>query len=127
MTLQASDKEVIFKLPEAMKHPMEHDNTSYSIDDINLIICDCEQEMLALNPLEEYLNELDDSKVERKPWDEPPRKQQEKVVISLKKKTDGQEGPPWKIAWKTVSENNNCTKDYGERGKTHIHDLSRRV
>ena len=42
MTLRTGDEEAIFKLLEAMKHPMEHDDTSYSIDDIGLIIYGCE-------------------------------------------------------------------------------------
>ena len=33
LTLYASNEEAIFKLPEAMKHPMEHDDTSCSIND----------------------------------------------------------------------------------------------
>ena len=89
MTLWAGDEEAIFKLPEAMKHPMEHNDTSYSIDDIDLIICDCVQEVLALNPLEEYLDELDDNKVERELPEEPPKRQREKVITLLKKKIDG--------------------------------------
>ena len=40
MTLQASDDEAIFKLLEAMKHPTKHDDTLYSINDTDLIICD---------------------------------------------------------------------------------------
>ena len=32
MTLRAIDEEEIFKLLKSMKHPMVHDDTSYSID-----------------------------------------------------------------------------------------------
>ena len=54
---------------------MEHDDTSYSVDDTVLIICDYMQEVLALNPMEDYLDKCDDNNVEREPLEKPPRKQ----------------------------------------------------
>ena len=64
MTLRTSDEEAVFKLAEAKKHPMEPEDTLYSVNNTDLTICDCVQEVLALNLLEEYLDELDYSKVE---------------------------------------------------------------
>ena len=48
MTLRVGDEEHIFKLLEAIKHSMQYDDTSYSIDATDLIICDCMQEVLSL-------------------------------------------------------------------------------
>ena len=59
MTLRVGEEEVIFKLPEAMKHTLDHDDSLYFTDETDMIISDCVQEVLALNPLDEYLEELD--------------------------------------------------------------------
>ena len=103
MTLRASDEEAIFKLPEAMKHPIKHDDTSYSDDDTNLIICDCVQEVLALNLLEKYQDAIDVKKVKHAG---ALRGVTKKVMIEsctlLKKKSNSQEGPPWKNARRNV-------------------------
>lgn len=36
----AGKEKDVFKLPEAMKHPKEQDDTSYAIDDMKLVPCD---------------------------------------------------------------------------------------
>lgn len=41
MMLRASDVQEIFDLSKAMKHSRKHNDTSYSINDIDLFICDC--------------------------------------------------------------------------------------
>ena len=58
LILRVGDEEATFNLPDAMKHPMEHDDTSYSLDVIDVIISDYVQEVMAINFLEEYLGEL---------------------------------------------------------------------
>ena len=47
-----------FQAPRQLKHPMELDDTSYSLDIANEIIFDCVQEVMAINLIEEYLGEL---------------------------------------------------------------------
>ena len=41
-----------------MKHPMELDDTSYSIDVTDMIISDYAHEVIGVNPFNEYLGEL---------------------------------------------------------------------
>ena len=55
--------------------------------------------LLLLNPLEEYFEEGDISKLEGEPLEEPPRKQLEKTITPPKKKSNSQEGKSWKKAW----------------------------
>ena len=64
MTLHTDDEEAIFKLPEAMKLPMEDDDTFYSINDTDLFICDYMQEVLSLNMLEKYFEVSNVGKLE---------------------------------------------------------------
>ena len=59
MTLRVGEEEVIFKLQEAMKHTLDHDDSPYFTDETDMIISDCVQEVLASNTLDEYLEELD--------------------------------------------------------------------
>lgn len=40
LALRVRDEEVVFKLPEAMKLSMDHDNTCYSISTTNNLIGD---------------------------------------------------------------------------------------
>ena len=89
ITLYTGDEEAIFKLLEPMKHPMEHNDTSYSIHDTDMIICDYLQEVLSLNPLEEYFEEENIGKLEREPLEKSLRKQPELMIASPKKKSDG--------------------------------------
>ena len=72
-----------------MKHPMELDDNSYFIDDTDLIICDCEREVLQLNLLEEYFEEDDVNKLKREPLEKPPRKQPGPTIALPQKKSDG--------------------------------------
>lgn len=54
------NEEDIFKLPEVIKHPKEQDDTSYAVDDMKVILYDCVQEVLMVNPFHEYLKEVND-------------------------------------------------------------------
>ena len=53
---------------------MEYDDTSYSIDDTDLIICYCVQEVFSLNPLGKYFKEGNIGKLEQEPLEELLRK-----------------------------------------------------
>ncbi|XP_039118061.1 uncharacterized protein LOC120253904 [Dioscorea cayenensis subsp. rotundata] len=64
MTLRVGDEQVVFTLPEAMKHTLDHDDTLYFTNTTDLIISDCVQEVLAMNPLDEYLEEFRDKQIE---------------------------------------------------------------
>ena len=99
MTLWAANEEAIFKLPEAMKQLMEHDDTLYSADDADLIMWLCAVGV-DTQPAEGILNELDVNIVEQEPSEEPSRRWREKVITPSKKKTDGQVGPLQKKAWR---------------------------
>lgn len=61
----AGKEKDVFKLPEAMKHPKEQDDTSYAIDDMKLVPCDYVEELLMLNQLDEYLEGIYESKEDR--------------------------------------------------------------
>lgn len=41
MAHHISSEEAIFRLPQAMKHPKELDDTSYALDDMELIVYNC--------------------------------------------------------------------------------------
>ena len=47
-----------------MKHHIELDVTSYSLDVTNVIISDCVQKVTAINAIEEYLGKLANSEGE---------------------------------------------------------------
>ena len=53
LVLSVGDKNMIFKLPEAMRHTSDHVNTSYFVNDA----FDCIQEVLSVDSLEEFLGE----------------------------------------------------------------------
>ncbi|XP_039119845.1 uncharacterized protein LOC120256148 [Dioscorea cayenensis subsp. rotundata] len=60
MTLRVGDEKVVFTFLEAMIQNLNHDDPLYFIDATDMVIYDRVQEILALNPLEEYLAALDD-------------------------------------------------------------------
>ena len=60
MVLRLRDEEVVFKLPEAMRHTLDLNDTSYFVDDIDIIISDCMLPVFSMDPLEEYLGKLSD-------------------------------------------------------------------
>lgn len=51
ITLRVGDEEVVFTLPDAMKHTLDHDDILYFTDETNLIISDHVREVLAMSPL----------------------------------------------------------------------------
>ncbi|XP_039116603.1 uncharacterized protein LOC120252498 [Dioscorea cayenensis subsp. rotundata] len=59
MTFRVGDEEVILTLPAAMKHTLDHDDPLYFTDETDMIITDCVQEVLAINPLDEFLEGMD--------------------------------------------------------------------
>lgn len=71
MTLRVGEEQVVLTLLEVMKHTLNHDDTLYFTDETDLIISNCVQEMLALNPLDDYLEELD-SKGDKEQVSTPP-------------------------------------------------------
>jgi len=106
MTLRAGSEEATFKIPEAMKHPKEFDDTSYALDDTELQVQDCIQEVLMINPLDEILQEVDKDGedtlhvgvvVPNKLQESPPRTSPDK----LQGKCKGERS--WKRAWKKLS------------------------
>ena len=76
MTLRVGEEQVVFTLPEAMKHTLDHDDAYYFTDNTDLIISDCVQEVLALNPLDEYLEGTEINEVEDSTPSPPPSHQE---------------------------------------------------
>lgn len=56
--LGVREEEVFFILPDEMKHTLDHDDQLYFTDETNMVIYDCVQEVLVINLLIEYLEEL---------------------------------------------------------------------
>ena len=75
MTLRVGEEQVIFTLPEAMKHTLDHDDAYYFTDNTDLIISDCVQEILALNPLDGYLEDIEVEETEERDPSPPPMQQ----------------------------------------------------
>ncbi|KAJ0969579.1 hypothetical protein J5N97_022456 [Dioscorea zingiberensis] len=59
LALRVGDQEVVFKLPEAMRHTMDHDDISYSVDEVYKITTDCLEDFLHTDPSFQCLGELD--------------------------------------------------------------------
>lgn len=59
MTLRVGEEKVVFTLPDAMKHTLDHADTLYFTNENYIIISNCVQEVLSFKPLDEYLEELD--------------------------------------------------------------------
>ena len=87
-----------------MKHPIELDDTSYSLDVTNVVISDCVQKVTAINPLEEYLGGLTNNEGEF--GQVPPLS----IPIGNRhgKKGKHQSGPSWKKTGK--KKKNSITK-----------------
>ncbi|XP_039131851.1 uncharacterized protein LOC120268585 [Dioscorea cayenensis subsp. rotundata] len=66
MTLRMGDEEVIFTLPTAMKHTLDYDDPLYFTDETDMVITDCVQEVLAINPLDEFLEGIDSEECKKK-------------------------------------------------------------
>ncbi|XP_039141208.1 uncharacterized protein LOC120278482 [Dioscorea cayenensis subsp. rotundata] len=64
MMLRVGQEQVVFTLPDVMKHTLDHDDMLYFTDETDLIISDCVQEVLALNLLDEYLDKIEVKEVE---------------------------------------------------------------
>ena len=75
MTLRVGEEQVVFSLPAAMKHTLDHDDAYYFTDTTDLIISDCVQEVLALNPLDEYLEDIEVEETEERNPPPPPSHQ----------------------------------------------------
>ncbi|XP_039126184.1 uncharacterized protein LOC120262175 [Dioscorea cayenensis subsp. rotundata] len=92
MTLRVGDEQVVFTLPEAMKHTLDYDDTLYFTDVTNVIIYDYVQKVLTLNPLDEYFDgiEIEETEV-RDPLNSANQKISRVEVVSplccKKKKT----------------------------------------
>lgn len=50
---------MVFTLPGAMKYTLVHDDPLYFTDETDMVIFDHVQKVLAMNPLEDYMEELD--------------------------------------------------------------------
>lgn len=75
MTLSVGDEKVVFTLPEAMENTLGDDDALYFTDKIDLIISDCVHEVLALNSLDEYLEESEINEIKDKTPFTPPTHQ----------------------------------------------------
>ncbi|XP_039138759.1 uncharacterized protein LOC120276092 [Dioscorea cayenensis subsp. rotundata] len=53
MKLRVGDKEVMFALSDAIKHPSTFDDTLYFLDKTDLIVDECVQEILHKEPFKE--------------------------------------------------------------------------
>ena len=60
LALRVGYDEVIFRLPEAMKHPLEFDDVIYSFESPDLFITNCVQETVGKEYLENHLNQVDE-------------------------------------------------------------------
>lgn len=58
IALSVGDEKVVIKLLEEVRHIMNHDDTSYFVDDADIIISNWTQELLLKDRLEEYLGDL---------------------------------------------------------------------
>lgn len=81
MTLRVGDEEVVFTLPNAMKHTLDHDDPLYFTDETNMVNSDYVQELLAINPLDQYL-ELESKEVKKKISTPPPMQQLNQVEMN---------------------------------------------
>ena len=95
LILRAGNEELISKLPNTVKQPMELAVTFYSLDITNEIISDWLQEVMAINPLKEYLGKLtnDKGKVGQVTRSEHSNRQ---LAPPKGKKNEHQGGPLWK-------------------------------
>ena len=97
LVLIVDREEVVFKFPEAMKHPPEFDDALFSLDDTNEVITDCMHEF----------TEKDWSKKHVK----PENKELESTFIHAKQKTcDEEENLPNYLKLSEESDKNNGTK-----------------
>lgn len=55
MTLRVGQEEVVFTLLDTLGHTLDHDEKLYFTDETDIVAFDCVQEVLSLNPLDEYL------------------------------------------------------------------------
>lgn len=83
MTLRVGEEEAVFTLSEAMKHTLDHDDTLYFTNETDLIISDCVQEVLAVNLLDDYLEELDSNGNHKEVFTSPPAQQVNYVAKNL--------------------------------------------
>lgn len=58
MALRVGTEDMVFTLPDAMKHTLDHANAFYFMDETELVIFDFVEEVLAINLLDEYLKKL---------------------------------------------------------------------
>lgn len=72
ITLRMGEEEVVFTLSDILKHTLDHDDKFYFVDETDIIIFDCVQEILSLNLLDEYLKELDNEECQEKVFTLPP-------------------------------------------------------
>ena len=98
----------MFKLPEAMRHSMDHEDIYHSMDNTNMIVYNCMQEVLAVDPFEEYLGKLSNEKEANK--QDSPREHSEEVqleegiIFSRKEKVKEKRPPLRKSKWKKVDQ-----------------------
>ena len=104
MTLRVGDEQVVFTLPNAMKHTLDRDDSLYYTDTTDVIISDCVQEVLSLNPLDEYLEELEDEEPEELNLPPPSDdlKQSKEKVICKNTKGKGKEESMLRKIWREV-------------------------
>ncbi|XP_039118011.1 uncharacterized protein LOC120253862 [Dioscorea cayenensis subsp. rotundata] len=72
MILRVGEEKVIYTLREAMRQTLDHDDPLYFTDETDMVISDCMQEVLAMNPLDEYLEEVDNKEDKMKVPVSPP-------------------------------------------------------
>ncbi|XP_039119867.1 uncharacterized protein LOC120256192 [Dioscorea cayenensis subsp. rotundata] len=72
LILRVGEEKVVFTLPEAMRQTLDHDDPLYFTDETDMVISNCMQEVLAMNPLDEYLEEVENKEDEMKVPVSPP-------------------------------------------------------
>ncbi|XP_039117846.1 uncharacterized protein LOC120253603 [Dioscorea cayenensis subsp. rotundata] len=72
MILRVREEKVVFTLREAMRKTLDHDDPLYFTDETDMVISDCMQEVLAMNPLDEYLEEVGNKEDKMKVPVSPP-------------------------------------------------------
>ncbi|XP_039143991.1 uncharacterized protein LOC120281152 [Dioscorea cayenensis subsp. rotundata] len=72
MILRVGEEKVVFTLREAMRQTLDHDDPLYFTYETDMVISDCMQEVLAMNPLDEYLEEVGNKEDKMKVHVSPP-------------------------------------------------------
>ncbi|KAJ0985421.1 hypothetical protein J5N97_003777 [Dioscorea zingiberensis] len=102
LALRVGDQEVTFQIPEAMRHTVAQDDTSYSVDDIDLLTSACMEDLLMIDQLHDELNEAEDISEEVRGNSAMPRNGNRAKAEMTKKRR--RPIPTVKKCWKRVQQ-----------------------